>query len=127
MTLDLYFQGNEQHRSTPFTVTLQSAPAAVLYTGAVAPKADWRAGEVICRRLRVRIPAATMPGDYRLHLATADDDQPFGQLTVQPSTRRFEVPAVTERIDATLGDAIRLHGADVAWEADALAVQFVWQ
>jgi hypothetical protein len=127
LTLDLYLQGDERYRSIPLTLTLASDPAAVLYTGAVAPDAAWRAGEVICRRLHVRIPATTPPGDYRLHLATADDNQPFASVTVQPSTRIFDLPAVSQSVTATLGGAIQLHGVDVARAEDELTVRLVWQ
>jgi 4-amino-4-deoxy-L-arabinose transferase-like glycosyltransferase len=128
LTLDLFVQGDERHRSIPLTLTLESDPAAVLYTGAVASDGDWRAGEVICRRLHVRVPATTAPGDYLLHLTTPDYIQPFARVTVQPSTRSFNTPAVSQPVTATLGSAIRLHGADVAGtEGGELAVRIVWQ
>ncbi len=60
----------------------------MLYTGDLAPGADWRAGEVICRRLHVRIPLEIAPGDIcYTWLEAADYDQPFAPLTIQPSTR----------------------------------------
>lgn len=127
LTLDLFVQGDERHRTIPLTLTLASDPAAVLYTGAVAPDAEWRAGEVICRRLHVRVPSTTPPGDYLLHLATTDYNQPFARVTVQPSTRRFDLPVVSQPVDAALGGAIRLHGADVARAEGELAVRIVWQ
>ena len=48
-------------------------------------------------------------------------------MTVQPSTRIFDVPEVSRAIDATLGGAIRLHGADVTRDGDTLAVRLLWQ
>jgi len=127
LTLDLFVQGDERHRSIPLTLTLASDPPAVLYTGAVAPEANWRAGEVICRRLHVRIPATTAPGDYLLQLTTADYDQPFATVTVQPSTRTFDVPEVSRPFTATLGNAIRLHGVDMTRVGGGLVAQLVWQ
>lgn len=127
LTLDLFIQGDERHRTTPMTLTLASDPLAVLYTGAIAPEAEWRASEVICRRLRVRIPVTTAPGDYWLHLATKEYDQPLARLTVSPSTRNFALPEVGLPVAATLGGAIRLHGADVARDGDALTVRLIWQ
>lgn len=127
LTLDVFIQGSERHRTTPITLTLAGDPPAALYTGGLAPGAEWRAGEVICRRLRVRVPATTAPGDYLLHLTTAAYDQPFARLTVSPSTRSFALPEVSLPVTATLGGAIRLHGADVRREDDALAVRLVWQ
>ncbi len=75
----------------------------------------------------MRIPATTPPGDYRLNLATPDYDQPFASVTVQPSTRSFDLPAVSQPVTATLGGAIRLHGVDVARAEGELAVKLVWQ
>ncbi|HQY91119.1 MAG TPA: hypothetical protein PLS79_05935, partial [Caldilinea sp.] len=127
LTLDLYMQGAEQSRELPITLTLQSDPAAVLYTGAVAPGATWRAGEVICRRLHLRVPPTTARGDYLLHVTTEEYDQPFAQVTVQPSTRAFDLPEVDQHVDATLGSAIRLVGADIARAGDELKVRLIWQ
>ncbi|MBE2236651.1 MAG: hypothetical protein IAE81_02605, partial [Caldilineaceae bacterium] len=127
LTLDLYLQGAEQQRELPIRLTLQSDPATVLYTGAVAPGATWRTGEVICRRLHLRVPANTAPGDYLLHVTTEEYDQPFAQVTVQPSTRVFDLPEVDQRIDATLGSAIRLYGVDSVRAGNELTVQLVWQ
>lgn len=127
LTLDLLIQGDERHRTLPLTLTLASDPPATIFTGALAPDAAWRSGEVICRRLHVRIPTATAPGDYLLHLSTPAGDQPFTQITVRPSTRIFELPEVARLVTATLGGAIRLYGADITRDGDALTVRLVWQ
>ncbi|MBE2238271.1 MAG: hypothetical protein IAE81_10800 [Caldilineaceae bacterium] len=132
LTLDLYLQGSAQNATSPITLTLAGAQPAPLYTGPLAPDAEWADGEVICRRLHVRVPADATPGDYTLQLATADYAQPFAALSVQPSTRTFELPVVERPIEAVLGDAIRLHGANIELEngdaqGDALTVRLVWQ
>jgi 4-amino-4-deoxy-L-arabinose transferase-like glycosyltransferase len=127
LTIDLFIQGDERHRTIPMTLTLESEPPAMLYTGAVAPGAAWRAGEVICRRLHVRVPTTTPPGDYLLRLTTPEYIQPFARVSVQPSTRIFELPEISQPITATLGGAVRLHGADVTRAGDALTVRLIWQ
>ncbi|HAJ36278.1 MAG TPA: hypothetical protein DCL15_11345 [Chloroflexi bacterium] len=127
LTLDLFIQGDERHRTIPLTLTLASDQPVALYTGVLAPEAQWRAGEAICRRLYVRIPATTAPGDYWLHVTTPDYDQPLAHLAVQPSTRTFDLPEVARPLSATLGGAIRLYSVDITRDGDVLAVQLVWQ
>jgi len=127
LTLDLYLQGAEQNRDDSLRLTLQGQQTLTLTTDALAPDAVWRDGEVICRRFEARIPSDAAPGDYLLQIATAHADQPIIPIEITQSTRRFEPPAVEHAVQATLGSAIRLHGADLVRSGDELAVRLVWQ
>ena len=127
LAIELYLQGGSQHASLPATLTLRNGTGMTLWSGDLAPGADWRAGEVICRRLDVRVPQEIEPGEYMLALEAGGYGQTIAPLAIQPSTRRFDVPAVQRVVDAMLGDAIRLHGADVTPEDGTLTVRLAWQ
>lgn len=131
LSLDLALQGSAAYATTPLTLTAAPAQGAplVLYAGLLAPKASWRDGEVLCRRIHAQLPADLLVGEYALQLAAGDRaPQPIGAtLQVTPSTRRYAVPQVALPADAVLGEAVRLHGADVAQQGDVLNVRLVWQ
>ena len=67
------------------------------------------------------------PGEYLLALRGAESAQPFAELAVQPSSRRFDLPSVQQQVSAVLGDVIRLHGLDQVRTGDMLTVTLVWQ
>src|SRR5690606_4947424 len=73
------------------------------------------------------IPQTIEPGDYTLALEAGGYGQAIAPLTIAPSTRTFDVPPTARVVEASLGDAIRLHGADVTQMGDALTVGLVWQ
>ncbi len=136
LTLDLYWRCDgegscpAEAAGQPASVTLEprdGGPGAPLWQGAVAPEtADWRAGEVLCRRLALRVPPDAAPGNYRLVATLALSSAmpaPLADVAVGPSTRRYDAPPVTERVDAQLGDAIRLLGATTAPDG----ITLVWQ
>ncbi|MCO5211036.1 MAG: hypothetical protein M9936_15190 [Caldilinea sp.] len=127
LTLELYFQGGPEHADLPAALTLKNGSETTLWSGALAADADWRDGEIVCRRLHLRMPQDLEPGDYTLALEVGGYGQMVAPLTIQPSTRVFDVPAVQRAVDATLGDAIRLHGADVTPGDDTLTVRLLWQ
>lgn len=127
ITLDLYLQGAEQNRDTILSLLLRGEQTYMLDEITLASKAIWREGEVICRRLRVRAPLNTTPGNYRLYLSVADLDQPLAEIRVEPSSRLFEAPMVGHELQATFGGVVRLHGADLARNNEVLTVRLVWQ
>jgi hypothetical protein len=87
LVVDLVLEGGEQFAETVLEWSLRPADQpefepVVLWSGPLAPRVDWGAGEVLCRRLKANLPADLPPGRYLLHLATTDYDQPFGEVVV---------------------------------------------
>jgi hypothetical protein len=115
VAVDLFWQGGEIEDG----VAAQEAALSLvqgeeifpLWQGPLAPQADWDAGEMICRRLRVQLPTDIDPGEYTLAVAapTANGGEPveaaLGPLALGPSTRRFEAPVLVTPVAATLGEA----------------------
>ena len=105
-----------------------------LWRGPVAPAgADWRPGEVFCRRVETRIPTGVPAGDYELRVdlgESAEGTAALGAIQVAPSTRRFEVPPVERPVEANLDNQVRLVGADLASSVEPgqpFTVTLVWQ
>lgn len=121
LTLDLYWRGDPVAGRRSLAITLQgdgragSPPSpTLLWQGEVVPAgAQWHAGEAICQRLRLRLPADAASGHHRLQLSVAGQTVALGDLTLGESTRRFDVPVVAIRVNATLGEQVRLVGADL--------------
>jgi len=126
-SVDIYLQGNQRQRDLPATLRVENGQDIPLWSGELAPGADWRDGEIVCRRLPARLPTDMQPGEYALALEVNGTTQRITPLTIQPSTRTYDLPALQRRVDATLGDAIRLYGVNVLPEDGALVVQLVWQ
>ena len=113
---------------TPIQVVLDGDETVPLWEGKVAVGATWDEGEAICRRLRLRLPLETTPGDYTLSVASGESSIALGDVTVAESTRQFELPPVETESGMTYGDQIRLAGFDsVVNETGELAVTLVWQ
>ncbi|OUC09339.1 hypothetical protein RY27_03460 [Litorilinea aerophila] len=152
VTLDLYWHSTRPADAPPPTeepVTLYLARTGqreVLWEGQLAPEGYWAAGEVLCRRLRLRLPAEAAPGTYRLEVdlneARSPDPTPLADLTLGPSTRLFQPPALTLSTEAILGEPDGSHGqarllglATLDWQspqenpagAPSLAVDLVWE
>ncbi len=137
LTLDLYWIGDPSAADQLLTLSLRedaSAPprAITLWRGALAPPelTRWRPGEAICRRLRLRLPVEMAAGRYQLQADAAGGTALLGELTLQPSTRRFDVPPLSNQVDATIGDWARLLGFELATGPDPsrpLSVTLVWQ
>ena len=58
LTIDLYLQGEPSHGADPAQLMLvaERGVTTTLWAGTLAPGAEWREGEWICRRLHVRLP-----------------------------------------------------------------------
>ena len=67
LTLELYLTGKQSQDDRMLSVELRGpAGTAELWSGALAPGAEWRDGEALCRRVRARVPVDLAPGDYTL-------------------------------------------------------------
>ncbi len=117
-------------------VTLQpTAPDGAspqnLWEGTVAPReAVWRAGEVLCRRLPLRLPADAPAGRYTLALTSEGISLPITEISLEPGSRSYDIPPTEREVNAALGDAIRLVGATIAQPGapgQPLGVTLVWQ
>ncbi|NJN82413.1 MAG: hypothetical protein HC802_09155 [Caldilineaceae bacterium] len=110
----------------------------LLWEGEIAPDARWEEGEAICRRLRLRLPAAIEPGTYRLEVLPIDregDPLLLEEIVVGDSTRRFDLPEVLFPINATLVDAtdgsgqvslVGVESIDHGASEDQFVVTLVW-
>jgi len=139
LALDLYWQGAPEAAGRDLTITLRpaggpegaSATPASLWQGSLLPaRAQWRRGETICRRLTLHLPAEAPAGRYQLEAEVAGLTAILGEIILGPSTRQFQVPTIARPLAATLGDTVRLTGADVAPPAASggpLKVSLVWQ
>lgn len=129
LTLDLYWRGERTAGNESVQIDLiGQGRNATLWDGAVLPTDDvqWRDGEIFCRRGRMRFPLDTPAGSYSLALDVAGTTVPLTDLHVGESTRRFDVPAVDERVDATLGERVRLVGYTME-AGRPLSVTLVWK
>lgn len=146
LRIDLFFSHSPSDTDgldAPLTVRLRDADGEnaeggghSLWSESVVPAGtEWPVDEVVCRRLRLQLPEELSPGAYELELV-GDETVPVAQLTVEPSTRVFELPdEAAEKItqvgaefgrDAT---EIRLHGYSATPVEDGaeLAVTLLWQ
>lgn len=134
LALDLYWTGSPTAAGRPLTIALQgreAGGAAELWQGTLLPAdARWTPGEVICRRLRLRLPADAAAGPYTLSASVEGRSAALGELALAPSTRRFDVPQMESTLSILLDGQVRLLGvsrADPAAAGDPLTVTLAWQ
>ncbi len=134
LALDLYWTGDPAAGTRPLVISLHnesSGTAADLWQGSLLPAdARWRQDEIICRRLRLRLPADAPAGRYSLSASVAGQSIGLGELTLSPSTRRFDVPPVDSHLSVLLGEQVRLLGASRPVQTapgEPLTVTLVWQ
>jgi hypothetical protein len=139
--LNLYWRCDSESGDCPKPVTgrnvkvnLQQSGnggALTLWEGPIAPADSiWRAGEVLCRRLPLRLPLEADAGAYTLSLTTDGVSLPLAQVELSPSTRRYDVPPIDRELNATLGEAVKLVGATITEPeapGEALRVTLIWQ
>jgi len=107
-----------------------------LYRGAPVhdsyPFRDWQPGEVIADRYALRVPLETPAGTYSLNLKVGDGAVlDLGEVTVQATDRRFEIPPISHPLTATLGDRVELLGydlsSDVVAPAETVTLTLTWR
>ena len=78
------------------------------------PCSRWRPGELVTDRRQVPVPPEAEAGQAHLELAI-DGQIPLAlqTVTVEQADRRFILPPVQHRLEATLGDVARLRGFDL--------------
>jgi hypothetical protein len=97
------------------------------------PTSLWQSGQYLRGQQRLDLPVTLIPGRYRLRLALVspdgerlsasgqarrsarlrDGELSVAEVQVQDRARRFELPAVTNPIDATVGKQAHLVGYDL--------------
>ena len=134
LALDLYWAGNPAAGDRPLVISLQnssSGTATDLWQGSLLPAdAHWRQDEAICRRLHLRLPPDATAGHYSLSASVAGQSTSLGELTLNPSTRRFDVPPVDNPQSVLLGEQVRLLGASSEAPiapGEPFTVTLVWQ
>jgi len=149
LKLNLYWQPAEPAPAWPeghppadlLSLTMQSPAGSSyeLWQGPVTPataasgaSADWRPGEVFCRRIETHIPADAPAGEYELRMGLGEPGQEvtLGALQLATSARQFEAPPVERPVDTDLGDWVRLVGADVTSALEPgrpYTVTLIWQ
>ena len=133
LTLDLYWQAGEHAPDfqTPLALTLAGADTTeTVWNGALTANAHWKANEVLCRRLRFRLPTDASAGTYQLGVTAAGTVQEIDELVLTESTRLFEPPDITVPINSKLGGEIELLGLAKRphWDkGGALSVTLLWK
>lgn len=89
MTLDLYWTTNSALHNQPVTIQLLNGDARLplWQNGTIADAATGdtpAAGQVLCSRVRMTMPATLLPGNYLLELASAAESVNFATLVVKP-------------------------------------------
>lgn len=131
LVLDLYLTGDPAQASTPLTVTLAAvdgdAAPALLWAERFAPATTWHPGEIICRRVHIRLPADLAPGAHLLTLHAPAGSAPVTTLAVTAATRSYALPPLAQPLGATFADVIQLAGANLVRAGDAITVTLGWQ
>jgi hypothetical protein len=74
------------------------------------PPVTWESERVMRTVHRIRPPTDLPPGEYRLILSLAGGSAINLPVTIQPGTRRFDLPALAQPLDATLGEILEMSG-----------------
>ncbi len=109
------------------------APTSGLY-----PTSAWQPGEVVLDQAALTISGAVPAGRYRISLGVRSPDGTWlgrrvilGDLELQSRPANYEIPPMQHRLNARLGDAIRLLGYDLSSRrlapGDELVLTLYWQ
>ncbi|MCS7222796.1 MAG: glycosyltransferase family 39 protein [Anaerolineae bacterium] len=109
------------------------APASGLY-----PTSAWQPGEVVLDQAALTISGAVLAGRYRISLGVQSPDGRWlgrrvilDDLELQSRPANYEIPPMQHRLNARLGEAIRLLGYDLSSQrlapGDELVLTLYWQ
>lgn len=148
VTLDLFWQKGEAQSGgdAPPTVDARlrlegGGKRTNIWSGQVSAPRQWSQDEVVCQRLRLRLPNEITSGQYAFNLVTRSETSApevtsnLGSLTLQPSTRNYSLPASITPSGARFGHLagqpeIALAGAQIGEQSvaeNSLQVTLVWQ
>ncbi|MFQ5595970.1 MAG: hypothetical protein ACE5HA_17655, partial [Anaerolineae bacterium] len=106
---------------------VHAQPVRVL---ADTPASHWPLGAYIAQSYRVTLPRDLLPGQYQIAVGLEDAGGWFAPdrfLTVTPSTRSFEPPALQHTLNVDFGQNIRLLGYDLEQGPTVLSLHAAWQ
>lgn len=116
--LPLSFQLQPVSGSQPTILLAQTQPIHGNY-----PFADWATPQLIIDRQTLAIPLDIPPAQYHLNLQLGNEMVSLGDLTIQPSSRLFQPPAIAHPLNLHFAGEISLLGYN--WQANRL--QLIWQ
>ena len=157
LTIDLFWlsrhaKDEKAPSGQPIVLTLSGAARdQILWQGDISDHAHWSNNEAICRRIALRLPTDLASGNHDLRLALPSPAAAKGgtntivsltQLTIEKSTRQFDLPPLIQKSGALLSEPnnqdgqIRLAGIAALTSTvsssqpaapSALSVTLVWQ
>jgi len=96
------------------------------------PFGEWLPGEVVADRYGLRVPVDVPAGEYALEARVLPGEWiAFGQVNVEATQRRFDVPSIAHPLDVTFGDQITLLGYDLdraqMQAGESITLTLVWR
>jgi hypothetical protein len=135
----LYWQSETWLKDEPLTLQLTSCGCAnqpkttrllttTLPVHGTSPFSQWRPGEIVADRYRLRVPFDVASGDYTLE-ASIRSGEPIelGPVHVWQGERGLSEPQIEHRLEAKLGDAIELVGYNLDRTAEAIKLTLIWK
>ncbi|HJW83793.1 MAG TPA: hypothetical protein VJ754_05760 [Anaerolineae bacterium] len=116
--LTLFWRADAALPDQPVEVRLRG-PAAIPLTATTPvhntyPFDEWPPGETLADRYGLRVPADAPAGEYTVEARVQPGEWiGVGQVQVEATQRRFDVPPMAHLLRATFGDQIELLGYDV--------------
>jgi 4-amino-4-deoxy-L-arabinose transferase-like glycosyltransferase len=136
-TLPLTFFWQATHASRPRpSITLEgllsseAGDETSLWTGApvdnLYPSDRWTDGELVTDHERWPIPRDQAAGTYTLALRVGGKTVSLGTVDIHGLPRVFDAPAVGQRVNDRLGDALELYGYTMTASDSGLQIGLVW-
>ena len=92
------------------------------------PFSQWRPGEIVADRYRLRVPFDVASGDYTLEVAVGSGEPiVLGAVNVWQGDRVMEEPPIEHRLNVKLDDAIELVGYQIDQANDAIKLTLIWR
>jgi hypothetical protein len=135
----LYWQSEAALKDEPLTLQLTSCGCAnqpktttVLTTTQAVhgayPLSQWRPGEIVADRYRLRVPFEVGSGDYTLEVMVGDGEPiELGAVNVWQGDRVLSEPPMDHRLETKLDDAIELAGYNLDRTDDAIQLTLIWR
>lgn len=131
LVLDLYWHEHASVADRNFMLQLSDGAQVIdLWSSEQLAPLAWPSHAQVCQRVRAQLPGDLAAGEYSLFVQGAAGRSAAIPLTIGPSTRQFALPPETVAVGATVGDAVKLAGYQVAQPgpaAEPWRVTLVWQ
>jgi 4-amino-4-deoxy-L-arabinose transferase-like glycosyltransferase len=135
----LYWQSQDLVQDTPLTLQLTSCGCAnqpvmttVLTTTqpvhGTRPFGQWKSGEIVADRYRLRVPFDLASGDYTLEVIVGDSGPiVLGAVNVRQGNRVLSEPPIEHRMNVQLSDAIELTGYNLDQTTETITLTLIWK